>query len=119
MYEPVVVCVVPFTSTLQAVPFANPDSVKLREYRYWLLACVDTSGGDSAANLIVQYGINNIQGNTFESKYVELLGNQYEPVVVCVVPFTSTLQAVPFGNPVSVKLTEYRYWLLACVDTSP
>jgi len=36
-----------------------------------------TSGGDSAANLIVQYGINNIQGNTFESKNVELLGNQY------------------------------------------
>ncbi len=36
-----------------------------------------TSGGDSSANLIVQYGINNIQGNTFESKHVELLGNQY------------------------------------------
>ncbi len=36
-----------------------------------------TSGGDSAANLIVQYGVNNIQGNTFESKHVDLLGNQY------------------------------------------
>jgi hypothetical protein len=36
-----------------------------------------TSGGDSAANLIVQYGTNNIQGNTFESRHVNLLGNEY------------------------------------------
>ena len=36
-----------------------------------------TIGGDSSANLIVQYGINNVQGNTFESKHVNLLGNQY------------------------------------------
>ncbi len=36
-----------------------------------------TLGGDSSANLIIQYGVNNIQGNTFESKKVQLLGNQY------------------------------------------
>ena len=35
-----------------------------------------TTGGDSSANLIVQYGVNSIQGNTFESRHVQLLGNQ-------------------------------------------
>jgi thermopsin len=36
-----------------------------------------TIGGDSSANLIIEYGINNIQHDTFESKHVSLPGNQY------------------------------------------
>ena len=36
-----------------------------------------TIGGDSSANLIIQYGTNSIQHDTFESKHVSLLGNQY------------------------------------------